>query len=91
MAKEPDDIKPLELIPMGELHLTMSVPNLVTDVIEPIMGTEEFNKFLMDNYIMRRGYFGGTFDGNNSKKLINSQVFLFHHILDASTCKRKLW
>ena len=56
---------------MGELHLRMSVPNLVTDVIEPIMGTEEFNKFLMDNYIMRRGYFGGTFDGNNSKQLMN--------------------
>ena len=56
---------------MGELHLRKSVPNLVTDVIEPIMGTEEFNKFLLDNYIMRRGYFGGTFDGNNSKQLMN--------------------
>ena len=40
MAKEPDDIKPLELIPMGELHLTMSVPNLVTDIIEQLHHAE---------------------------------------------------
>ena len=57
-------------VPPPQLHLHMGVVNSVMNVIIEIWGLDETLKWCQDNYIIRRGYHGGQFDGNNSKKIL---------------------
>ena len=57
-------------IPPPQLHLHLGIPNLVMDVIILLWGLEEVLAWAKRNYIMRRGYHGGQFDGNNAKKIL---------------------
>ena len=48
----------------------MGVVNSVMNVIIDIWGMDETLRWCQDNYIIRRGYHGGQFDGNNCKKIL---------------------
>jgi hypothetical protein len=68
--KEDDDVLVLDGIPPPQLHLHMGVVNVVMDVIYKVWGKELLLAWCKRHYIMRRGYQGGCFDGNNAKKIL---------------------
>lgn len=57
--------------PPPQLHLHMGVVNSVMDIIIKVWGLDETLAWCQDNFIIRRGYHGGQFDGNNSKKILD--------------------
>ena len=57
-------------IPPPQLHLHVGVVDLTMNAIIAIWGLENVLEWCKENGVMRRGYQGGTFDGNNAKKIL---------------------
>jgi hypothetical protein len=70
LLKEEDDVLVLDSIPPPQLHLHMGGVNSVMDVVMELWGEAEMLAWCKRNGVMRRGYQGGTFDGNNSKRIL---------------------
>ena len=60
-------IKIISMVPIVDVL----VVNMVMDLIIIIWGLDEVLRWCKTNFIMRRGYHGGGFDGNNSKKVLD--------------------
>ena len=60
----------MDLAPPPQLHLHMGVVNLVMNVLINVWGLDAALAWCKWNLIIQRGYHGGQFDGNNSKKIL---------------------
>jgi hypothetical protein len=67
---EDGETQVLDAIPPPQLHLHMAGVNSAMDVIMQLWGEEDTLAWCKRNHIIRRGYQGGTFDGNNSKRIL---------------------
>jgi hypothetical protein len=62
----------LDQFPPPELHLLIGVVNRLMDIVIIQVGLEWVENFTKSVHIIRRGYHGGGYDGNNSKKLLDN-------------------
>ena len=58
------------LVPPPELHLLIGVVDKLGNVILKLW--PEFDNWLTDNYIMKRGYQGSGWNGNNANKILKN-------------------
>jgi hypothetical protein len=59
-------------IPPPELHLLMGVTNRLMDLVIKNMGLDWVENWTRSLHIIRHGYQGGSYDGNNSKKILDN-------------------
>lgn len=80
LVKEDREKLVLDSFPPPELHLHMGAVNTVMDALIAIWGLENVLDWCKTKHIMRRGYQGGTFDGNNSKRILEYTDDLFNAV-----------
>ena len=62
----------MESFPPPELHLLMGVVNHVIDALLEVEGEEKVMDWCHSHNIIRRGYNGGTIDGNNCREILRN-------------------
>ena len=69
-CKSPLTVKNMYMGDLDQLHLHMGVVNLVMNVLINVWGLDAVLAWCKWNLIIQRGYHGGQFNGNNSKKIL---------------------
>ena len=64
LVEQDDDVLVLDAIPPPQLHLHIGGVNTAMDVMMDLWGETKVLEWCKKHHIMRRGYHGGSFDGN---------------------------
>ena len=70
--EEDDSTLVLEVLAIAELHIFMGGVNCPVKLLIQIYGQDVVDGWLRQINVIRRGYHGGTLDGNNSMKLLDN-------------------
>ena len=64
----------------------MGVVKLLMDILIKIKGMQIIEAWGKSRHIMRHGFHGGAYDGNNSKRILDNLDHLEAHLPDVMDC-----
>ena len=70
LISEEDGKKIISVIPIAELHILMGSVGVHIDLLVKIFGLAFIENWTKKNHILRHGYQGGGYNGNESKKIL---------------------